>query len=156
MNAALQMLQRTEESAGRKGYAAELLVAADLHAKGFNVSFAAPGCVYDLIAERENWFIRIQVKLAQPNNKYWRFHTKKRAGKRDYQPYNAEDFDCFAVVVTEDNNLDIFYPPNEGGSMSRQVNDEVKTFANPPYPNIATRFGTVGSLSDDTAKALVP
>ena len=106
------MLDRA--SAGsQRGRVAELLVAADLTARGYIVGFTNSDAPYDLVAERvrDHKLFRIQVKAAYQKGRGQIFNTsRKRPRNGPRVAYHPDDFDCFAVVSAE---VGIVYVPHD-------------------------------------------
>lgn len=116
-------------SAGaQRGRVAELLVAAELTARGYIIAFTNPDAPYDLVAERvrDHKLFRIQVKVAY-NGKGGRyiFNTSRKRPKNEPRvAYHADDFDCFAAVCPDGS---VAYVPHDEDTpnSSRMVTDEM-------------------------------
>ena len=118
-----------------RGRVAELLVAADLSASGFIVSFPSADSPFDLIASAGKKDFRVQVKCAyerkdRPGS--WVVHTRRTIGRRrEPWEYQLEDFDYYGIVVPDEG---IYYPPHNGLWKSHQtITDEVRVHREIPH-----------------------
>lgn len=92
-----------------KGYIAEAYVSARLIEDGWQVlSPTREDCQYDLVAEREGKFIRIQVKYATPKNGVLNVNCRS-SNNWSVLHYSPKDLDFLAVFNPE--NKDIYYIP---------------------------------------------
>jgi PD-(D/E)XK endonuclease len=87
----------------RVAKAGEFLAAFELTARGFDVSIAAEGLPYDLVAQIADRLLRVQVKTAmQPVwDERYVFHTQlgSHKGPKRSRAYHGEDVDLFALVA---------------------------------------------------------
>lgn len=104
----------------RKGDLAELKVAADLVDRGCHLSFPyGEDCDYDLIADRNGVFHRVQVKYTESDGRMvlvrCRSHSLTKGKVRHTKHYTAETVDWIAVY---DRTTDRCYylPSSELGS----------------------------------------
>lgn len=110
----------------RRGYAAEIVAAAYIMGQGWNVAFAAAGCAFDLMAERDGQMVTIQVKLA------WNKDTSNPLVSltTDKRQYSAGAFDsyCFVIPNDEDGSVDVCFWPLDAteGRINMRVSDEVR------------------------------
>jgi hypothetical protein len=81
----------------RRGYVAELRVAAELTSRGAIVSFPPGDSPYDLIADMCGKLRRIQVRLAERHRDSYRIRGLN--GRK--RPYAHDAFDLFAVMTPE-------------------------------------------------------
>ncbi len=114
----------------RRGYAAELMAAAYIMGQGWNVAFAAAGCPFDLIAERDSIVQTIQVKLAwnkDGSNPLVSLSQKDKNGVRRNYADRAFDTYCF-VIPNEDGSVDVCFAALDAfdGRVNRRVDDEVR------------------------------
>jgi hypothetical protein len=95
------------------GDTTELLMAARLKQSGYEVSIPVSGsCRYDLVAEKDGEFLRVQVKTARYSNGGIKFKCHSGNGvKRDRMGYTKEDIDIF--MVFEPTEEQIFWIPVE-------------------------------------------
>lgn len=115
----------------RRGYAAEMVAAMYIMGQGWNVAFAAAGCAFDLLAERDGVCKSIQVKLAwnrDTSNPLVSLVTKSgRTGKRQYAA-GAFDTYCFVIPNDDDGSVDVCFWPLDGTEerTNRRVDDELR------------------------------
>lgn len=117
----MTILDRASAGAQR-GRVAELLVAADLTARGYIVAFTNPDAPYDLVAERvsDHKLFRIQVKVAYGKGDKYIFNTsRKRPRNEPRVAYSPDDFDCFAAVCPD--GLIAYVPHDEDTPSSARV-----------------------------------
>lgn len=93
------------------GRAGEYIVAADLLRMGFDCFHAAQGMPYDLVADINGRFVRVQVKstrspevLPGKGRIAYRFWVS-RCGKGGNNRYETKDVDVFAVVALDRNTV---------------------------------------------------
>jgi len=82
-----------ELTTNQKGYSSELETGAKLLRQGYNISFPYAPCDYDLIAEKDNIFYKIQCKYTT-STKPRKFLTYRVA-----LPYNYSEIDFFMVIT---------------------------------------------------------
>jgi len=95
-----------------KGDIGELAAAQALLKKGWHISFPyGENLKYDLIAEKDGKFKRIQVKAASPRNGV--LHINCRSSNNwSVTSYEAHDFEILAAVNLETNDV-YFVPSNK-------------------------------------------
>lgn len=112
----------------RRGYAAEMVAAVYLMGQDWNVAFAAAGCAFDLVAEKNGVTKTIQVKLAW--NKDSSNPLVSLVSKSGHGAYKAGAFDVYAFVIPnhEDGTVDVCFWPLDGtdGRVNRRVDDELR------------------------------
>lgn len=84
------------------GNLAELKVAADLTASNYNVSIPLSDELYDIVAEKEGVFYRVQAKVATARNDRNSAQAQIKRSSRDYgnseqRLYSKDAFDILAV-----------------------------------------------------------
>lgn len=94
----------------KKGNVVEIKVAAKLAEKGYVVSLPLVSSRYDLVAEKENKFFRIQCKKGRTRNGYVIFDTNtisrsKVTNENTRTYYSKNDIDMFAVLLQRKNLL---------------------------------------------------
>lgn len=89
-----------------KGDVGQLIVAKELLTKGWHISFPyGENLKYDLVAEKEGIFKRVQVKAVTPKNGV--LHVNCRSSNNwSVVPYSSKDFELLAAV---DMNTDKVY-----------------------------------------------
>jgi hypothetical protein len=110
-------------STKRKGDLAELKVAGDLVAKGYQVAIPfGEDCDYDLIVEREGKLERVQVKYATANSGVipvrCRSHSLTNGKIKRTKQYTPESIEWIAIYSPTDNRC-YYVPSRELGPSGR-------------------------------------
>lgn len=94
-----------------KGLIAELKFAAHLVADGWNVFLPlGENCRYDLVAEKKNKFIRLQVKYVTPKNGGLDINCSS-SNNWSVLPYQINEIDY--IVAFDSHSNDIYFLPIE-------------------------------------------
>lgn len=94
-----------------KGVASEKLVEVDLILQGFDTfQPTSQELPYDLVAQKDNKFHRIQVKMGQKKAKN-KIYVDARKGSAKVRNYSDSDYDVLAVVDLETRK--VAYIPKE-------------------------------------------
>lgn len=93
----------------QKGTIAELAVASKLIEQGWTVLFPIQDDTrYDLVAEKDAVFVRIQVKYTTPHEGVLRINCKS-SNNWSVKPYKSNEIDAIAVYYGRDSRI-IFLP----------------------------------------------
>lgn len=93
-----------------KGSIAEMVVAAKLMEKEWKVLFPfGENCRYDLVAEKDGKFVRVQVKYVTPRNGALDVGCKS-SNNWNVDKYTAEQVDFIAVYDSQ--NKDVYFVPS--------------------------------------------
>jgi Holliday junction resolvase-like predicted endonuclease len=93
-----------------KGSIAEMMVASRLMEKGWKILFPfGENSRYDLVAEKEGKFVRVQVKYVTPKNGALDVGCKS-SNNWTVDKYTADQIDFIAVYNSE--NKDVYFVPS--------------------------------------------
>lgn len=140
------------------GKAGEFLVCFDLTLQGFDVSLASRNHAYDIVADRGDRIVRVQVRTCSKMGNYgkqknvYRFST--RTGRHGVRRASAAAFDLYAFVALDIRKVAYFSPREmltSDGHVKQTV--DLHSAAFPPvgrsYPNGTVRKVDWGRYIDD-------
>lgn len=120
----------------RRGTAGEYIVCADLLLSGFPAVLAGAGEFYDVIAEIEGKFKRIQVKSSSFKNNRYSFTLSGGRGSdhtnTNRPPLDLTQFDLLACVALDSKSV-LYYPhagiQNTDGTVKKSLTLRKEQFA---------------------------
>jgi hypothetical protein len=131
----------------RIGQAAQHIAACELLLAGIDVSWAAEGLRYDLLADTKGKFTRVQVKgTSAPQCGRYKFHVSGRSNGngRPTRPYALSDIDLFAFVALDIKAV-IFVPVSQVPEQSFTMAED--SFADQARRSLAAWRGWSESLA---------